>query len=264
MNDQELITLLRSTRTSRESRYCPVENQFVAYIHKQLSERQRQELEMHFAECGTCLEALSFLVKAEDALPETVPAALLVSARSIAEPKRSFVWRWRWAFATATACVLILVFLGVWRLRSSHDNVPQQLVASNIEPTRTPISVPSPSLQKPVVQSPKAPEVRTPAVRGSSDTLKPVLLLPRNGGTLSGEQPAIRWKPMADANLYEVNVVTTDGGHVFTQSTTGTQLTMHDQPLQPGKKYFVTVTAHLSGNRTVRSDLVSFHVTGKP
>jgi hypothetical protein len=30
--------------------------------------------------------------------------------------------------------------------------------------------------------------------------------------------------------------------------------------LKPGSKYFVTVVAHLSGNRTIKSDLVKFRV----
>jgi hypothetical protein len=101
-------------------------------------------------------------------------------------------------------------------------------------------------------------------VRGTNDVQKPVLVFPRNGGIVNSEQPAIRWKPVPDASFYEVTIVTIDGGHVLTQSTNATEFSVHDQPLQTGEKYFVTVTVHLNANRTVRSEPVSFHVTSKP
>jgi hypothetical protein len=47
---------------------------------------------------------------------------------------------------------------------------------------------------------------------------------------------------------------------VTTQSTNNTELLLSPDAFKPGSKYFVTVVAHLSGNRTIRSDPVKFVV----
>ena len=266
MNELELINLLGSKETSSaKTRACPDENLFASYIHEKLSQEKKRELETHFADCDACLETVSILITTGSTPSELVPPALLVRARALAEPKPRFVWRWRWAFATASACVLVLAF-GISRYRNSDDGPPAKLVAIKTAPLRTPIVLPSPTVTEstPMVQKPTTPNVHSPALRGAADTLKPVLVSPRNAGTLSSEQPTIRWKPVTDATFYEVTVVTTDGGHVLTQSTGATELSLHDQPVRAGEKYFVTVTAHLGSNRTVRSEPVSFHVISRP
>ena len=270
MNDQELIELLRShdqavTRGWR----CPDENLLAAYIHKQLSEEKRRQLDSHFASCNACLETLGLLIGAKETPREEVPAALLVRARSLAEFKPGAVWRWRWALATATACALIVVLLSIWRARDSQytpgtddlvamktEPTPEQLIPPSVKP-----SVPSPGL---VVQKPKSSEKLAPVLRGANDELKPTLIFPREGANVNIQQQSIRWTAVAEASFYEVTIVAPDGGHILTQPTNATEFSLRAQNLPIGGKYFVSVTAHLNGNRTVKSDLVGFHVNAKP
>jgi hypothetical protein len=269
MSERELTALLQSNKRGNAKRgwRCPDNNKLAAYVNGQLA-NQRKGLEKHFANCPACLETLAFLAQSADEPLESVPANLLVHARSLAHKKPSIVWRWRWAMAAA-ACMLIVVLLGVWNSRVREHSKRLDLVAQQHQPDRpnnqlpavmqTPASDPTGASYKPV-STPHPTELRTPVVRGSEDQSKPTVVVPRDGAVVKVGQQPLRWKTVADAMFYEVKIVSEDGSAVVTESSNNAELQINKAALQAGHKYFVKIVAHLSGGRTVTGGAVSFRV----
>jgi hypothetical protein len=67
---------------------------------------------------------------------------------------------------------------------------------------------------------------------------------------------------LADTVFYDIRVVTAEGDLVLESKTEDTHLRIADNiPLQPGAKYFVSVRAHLRQGKSVKSGIVSFHIS---
>jgi hypothetical protein len=264
MEEKELTALLRRrTDATKRGWRCPDDNQLAAYVNRQISEVRRKKLEAHFADCKACLETLAYVSQAfDEPSVESVPAHLIARARSLAEDKRPVVWRW--ALAAATACVLVIAALIVWNSRTNRNVIPPgNLVAQQHEPDRPSEPLPAnidtsrPENNSPPPKS-KTTKTRAPVVRGKNDQLKPALIFPRDGSVVKIGQQLLRWKPVADVSFYEIKVVTEDGSPVVTERTSNTELQLNTTALRLGGKYFVTVVAHLNGDRTVRSAPISF------
>lgn len=265
MEEKELTTLLRSVEFKQRRRTwrCPDENQLAAYVNGQPVNRQK--LERHLADCKPCLETTALLVTQFDE-NESVPAAALAQARSLGEKARARRWNWGWTVAAATACLLIVASIFLWQVwsaktaRPSHDLLAQlkeaPLPSKEASNANSSMAVPSPHVQKP-----KPRETEAPVVRGPEASSKLTLVFPHEGSIVRLPLQPLRWLPVSDATFYEVKIVTDDGAAVATQSTNNTELLLPSEALKPGSKYFVTVVAHLSGNRTIRSDLVKFRIT---
>jgi hypothetical protein len=265
MEEKELTTLLRSDDFKQSSRTwrCPDENQLAAYVNGQPVDRRK--LEKHLADCKACLETTTLLV-AEFAGSQSVPPALVARARSLGDNVRAVRWNWGWTAAAATACVLIVLSIVFWQVRSAKAPSPaSDLIAQrNQSPSSTTepaVNINSyPATSSPPALKPKAKEVQTPAVRGTNAGQKVNVMFPREGSTVRLPVQTIRWLAVPDAAFYEVKVVTEDGAAVTAPSTSNTELLLPFDALKPGSTYYVTVVAHLSGNRTIRSEPVKFRV----
>jgi len=265
MDEKELTTLLRSQDFKQSSRTwrCPDENQLAAYVNGQSLDRQK--LERHLADCKHCLETASFLLTQFDP-DESVPAAVLARARWLGENVKPVKWNWGWVAAGATACLLIItsiILLQSWLAKTPKP--PGDLVAQRNEsplPTReaTANDNSSRSVVSPHVVKPKIYETQTPIVRGTSSGPRLLLIYPHEGSTVHLPVQTIRWLPIPDATFYEVKVVTLDGAAVIAPSTSDTELHLPFDALKRGSTYYVTVVAHLSGNRTIRSEPVKFRI----
>jgi len=262
MDVNELAALLHSKSAVRRSWRCPDENQLAAYVQKQLSTEKRRHLELHLADCTSCLQTIAFLAT-EDESTFLVPSQLVASARALVSRKSSSFWGWRWALATTAACLLVIGAFIIWKTRvQPPPKPPVDFVAQNTEPTQPGVipTVTPRTETRSGIQKPKPTEPHAATVRGSSNNLQPTLILPLDGSVIRGLQ-RIRWSAVPDASSYEVKVVTEDGSPVLTQSTNETKLELKTATLAPGK-YFVKVVAHLAGDRSVRSNSVSFRVVG--
>ncbi len=274
MDEKEIRKLLQSERRPRRRGWrCPDDNQLAAYISGRFDESKRKAFETHAANCDSCISAIGFLaLSAEWPAFNEVPAHLLSRARNLISAKPPATWRWRWAMATAaTASVVLIVAFIALRFRAEQMPAPPSgpLVAQQHQPD-VPVVQATPTIQLPVpaptrsVQKPKSTEVPAPSLRGGAEELKPIVVLPRDGAVLRRDQLQFRWKPMADAAFYEVNVVTEEGGLIFKDETSEAQLRLDDNAqLQPGAKYFVTVVAHMREGRTAKSNIVSFRLAGQ-
>ena len=263
MDEKELTTLLtvNDLKQSNRTWRCPDENQLAAYVNGQSLERQK--LERHLADCKPCLETIAFLLKQFDEV-EAVPANVLARVRSLGENVRRSKWSWGWTVSAATACVLIVASIVLWQLWSAKTEKPSTEFVAQVQEPPVSKAVPanansSAPVALPHVEKPKVRETQTSAVRGVESS-KLTLIFPRAGALVHLPLQALRWLPVPDATFYEVKIVTEDGAAVATQSTNNTELHLPADALKGGSKYFVTVVAHLSGNRTVRSELVKFRV----
>jgi hypothetical protein len=88
------------------------------------------------------------------------------------------------------------------------------------------------------------------------------VILPRDGATLRRSELKFRWQPLADAEFYEIRVVTAEGDLVFEGKTEDTNLGIgNDVQLEAGAKYFVSVRAYLRQGKTAKSNIVSFRIS---
>ena len=263
MEEKDLTTLLRSPdlENSRRTWRCPGEHQLAAYVNGQY--RDRQKLEKHLADCKACLETIALLVN-EVEKEELVPPGVLARARGLADRPRVVGWNWGWTLATAaSACLLIVASVVLWQLRSAQTPIPSHdLVAQSNEPLPPIKELPSNS-EAPSPSHPERPRVKeslVPTVRGNDAGTKLTMIFPREGSTVRVPLPALRWLPVSDATFYEVKIVTEDGAVVVTETTNDTTFQTTPDTLKIGSKYFVTVVAHLNGNRTIKSEPVKFRV----
>jgi hypothetical protein len=95
--------------------------------------------------------------------------------------------------------------------------------------------------------------------RGVTDPTLPYLISPRNTAILES-QPLLRWHPIPGVTRYRVEVGA--NGQTWTEEVGETQVVYAGEPLKPGFRYWVTVTAD-NGTSTKGKDDVGFTVLGE-
>jgi hypothetical protein len=271
MDEKDLQQLLHGRRNQvlRRGWRCPDEAKIAAYVGHQLEGPVRQTMETHLADCDYCLEQVSFLAQSADWTNfDALPPQLLSRARNLV-PRRSAsvtTWGWRWAVpAVAAACLVLLIALVAIFLRSRQgaDVSSGPLVAQQHQPEIVTIPEMKPTVPAPtrLVPKPKSAEPSAPTLRSGARDLMPTLVTPRNGETVQRNKLQFRWESLADAEFYEIRVVTAEGDSVFETKTEDVHLELgREVQLQAGAKYFVSVRAHLRQGKTVKSSIVSFRV----
>lgn len=266
--------LSRSDSAVRRGWRCPDELQLTAYTERQLTGRAQNSIEGHLADCAFCRGQVAFLTQAADwTASEEIPVIALRQARDLVPPKseKLTVWPWRWAAvgAAAVSVILLVTFIAL-RFQRQKVNAPSEpLVAQQHQPELAPpIVETSPAVARPgparVHEKPGLAQPATPETRRENQPQLPVVVFPHDGATVGKSELDIRWEPFADAILYDVRVVTTEGTLVFESSTGDTHLRItDDNQLQRGTKYFVSVRARLRQGTTTKSDPVSFRVSEK-
>lgn len=274
MDEKDLNELLRGQRDQRFRRgwRCPDEKQLAAYVDRQLGGVARESVETHVADCDFCLSQVSLLVQAADwADSAEVPTPVLARARNLVPRKSGSMttWGWRWAAASAAAACLVLLFafiaLRFWT-QQAGDAPSGPLVAQQHQPDIVPVPQTTPAIPRPAPTSSneklRSAEPAPPVIRREGQDLLPTVVFPRNGATLRRSELDFRWQPIADTVFYELRVVTAEGNLVLETKTEDTHLRIADDiQLAPGGKYFVSVRAHLSQGKTVKSSIVSFRIS---
>jgi len=271
--DEEQIKRVLKSRPPAEVRRglrCSDENQLAAYVDGQLTKQQRTTFERHLSSCESCLDTIAFLAQSgEWSDSQTVPPYLVARARGLVAKKRSG-WRWEWAVATAAAaCVLLVVSLIVFKSRVQQpirDDEP--LIAQNAERSPAVVNTPTPEPPRPLsTRSVTKPEINrgeTPSVRGESSARTesaPRLLFPHEGSVVDRRELDCRWRLVPDAQFYTVRVSGLDGTLMLEQETKESRLKLNDVArLKNDASYYVTVVAHLTDGRAIKSDLVKFRI----
>jgi putative zinc finger protein len=233
VDSRELTDALRhSDGSDRQTWRCPDESTLAAFVDNRLGLRRRARVERHLADCGACRRLIAIQAQLDNA-PEAapLPADVLARARQLPSNRgRSFGVLWRWPTiggATAVAAMLLLVLYG-----GAHRS------------STTPITAP--------------PDT---AVRGIADDAGPRLLAPAADEVVEASRLEVRWTAVPSAVSYEVRITTDEGDPVWSgrESASETRLPA-GVSFSPGRRYFAWVTAHLPGNRTLRSAAVPFQV----
>jgi Putative zinc-finger len=276
--EEELKLLLKDRAAPKRlwTQRCPDDLQLAAYADGAVDDARRQRLEKHLSDCPTCLDEVSFLMRAgEWPAAENAPPWLVTKAETLVlQPSRkSFAFDWRWATATVAASLAIL-FLILFAVRFRTPNPRPDLAGAEAPPTNTSIGInstptPEPRNNNLIAQSSPIskpakpnPEQSAPEIRKSENANgAPNLLSPRDGSLIKRTALTFRWQPVPDAAFYEVSIMTASGDVIVSRQTeTQSVDLMDDLPLQTGAKYFVSVRAHMRDNRTIRSSIVSFRV----
>lgn len=275
----ELERLLRipSLDPTRTGRVCTNEAELAAYADGALNSDARRSFESHIADCKSCLEQLSFLVRSHESAPVTdVPVELLARAKSLVRQKRTFTidFSWRWATAALAACLVLvglLALAGKWRRETSKPAVtfagvvkPQPSFAPQ-PATRNPDAFAyanSPAAAKPSTRK-SGPEV--PVTRGANaDGRTPILISPREGEVIKEGSFTFKWQSVPEVLSYELLIRSESGELVLSLPSEAPALTVPSDPrLKAGAKYFVSVRAQFRDGRTANSRGVSFRVIGQ-
>jgi hypothetical protein len=111
-----------------------------------------------------------------------------------------------------------------------------------------------------------APDASPAEVRSVPGQLvAPQILSPAEGSTVFREQTDLRWRAVAGAIYYEVQLVTAEGDVLWQERTekTATRLP-RTVPIAPGQQVYFWVRAHLRDGKTLKSAPVGFMLDTKP
>ena len=234
MNQEDLTSLLRATSGTARDRTsaCPDEERLAAFVDGDLASADAEALQLHLADCESCLATVGFLARDRNAGDEPVSETDLARARQLVKQPPA---RWtRLAPARWATAAVVLVAIGA---------VTQFSRVS--EPTYVGL----------------APEARTTRNSpGSQPALQ--VLIPGAGDTVNAKQLEFRWSEVPGSRYYDVRIVTEAGDLVVEQRVAGTDWQPADSlHLNPGSEYFVHVEAHPSEAKTISSDHVPFLVS---
>jgi hypothetical protein len=89
------------------------------------------------------------------------------------------------------------------------------------------------------------------------------LISPRDGSVTGLNKLVFRWKPVAGARYYEINVVTSEGDPVWQGKSSKTNANLSPGAALKDGTYFVWITAYLADGRLHKSAPVSFVVNAR-
>jgi hypothetical protein len=235
MTDDDLERLLSSKESPRSHRAwrCLDEVTLAAFVDGTLPESARSRVQGHLADCGMCLQHVAAALRAPETPPPEVPARLLARARGLAEPPAhgTLAPVWRWSMASAAAGLVLVAAIHVWQSRTA------------------PAPGTSPAEVRSVPGQPVAPRILSPV----------------EGSIVGREQIELRWRGVAGAIYYEIQLVTAEGDVLWQERTEATGARLPGTvPIAPGQEVYVWVRAHLLDGKTLKSDPVGFRLDNTP
>jgi len=203
---------------------CPAEDLLVAFVQARLAEEDRARLELHLADCAFCRSQVGFLAREAELGPlPAVPTHLLAAAsgeRSVADFRfRRFRLAPLALGAAALGAMLVLLPM--------RDRAPAP-----------------------------AGETRAPAAAVSG---APELLRPREGESVPRTNLLLLWRASPAALGYRIELVDAEGDRVWSGRSEATRLKLPTRvALEPGRAYYVWISAELPSGGLVRSPAVGF------
>jgi len=235
MTDGELQRLLRGRKRPRSRRAwcCPDEVTLAAFVDGGLPESTRSRVEGHLALCDSCLQHVAAAVRDQESPIPEVPPRLVAQARTLVEPASpgNLTPVWRWSMISAAAGLALVAATLIWELRTASE------------------------------RGPLPAEVRS----GAGRVVAAELLMPTEGSIVGREQLDFRWREVAGAISYEIQLVTADGDVLWHGRTTETSVELPATvPIAPGQEVYAWVRAHLLDGGTLMSDPVGFTLGDTP
>jgi anti-sigma factor RsiW len=208
---------------------CPDAAVLAAYVDAVLLETERADVESHLAACDRCAAAVAAVVRAGAREPADVPPALLARARALGRrPATPATLRW----VAAAAVLMLAVAVGVVQWRPSIS--PSPAAAGDARETRN-----------------------TAAAIASA----PVVVTPVDDDVLPQGPVQVRWTGVPGTAFYQIRIAAEDGGLVWEgRADAGRVEQAIDAPLERGRRYYVTVTAHAASQRAQPSKAIGFAI----
>jgi len=213
MEDWEIRRVLRRPQAGPRKRgwRCPDEAALASYAEGRLEESKGDRLETHLDKCAFCSEQVAFLLRAADApLQERVPAHLLARAEELVPVRFTLGWNPAWSWLAATAAVAALTVAVTLRIQQPEPAAP-------VSPVQQAPAVPPRTVEPPAATAPPVTARTPPRVeRRAHETPQEFALVhPADGATLPRAGLKFRWKPLATALFYQVQVLTEEGNVVW-------------------------------------------------
>jgi len=236
MSEDRLEQLLSATLVvgGHDATSCPDELAVAGYVDGGLSIEARESFERHLVGCDECVRLVAFLSRAAGApAVSQVPRELVQRAEDLFSSGRSRPVLGRPAnrrWLAMAAGLLLATTVVLWK-----------------------------------AQDQRAPDASSRTRWVESGTPGPRVLLPIEGSTVPSGPLRIRWSAQPSGLFYEVRVVDGDGDLLWQSRVEGTDVVLPENlGLISGEDYFVRVSAHLAGGKTLQSRHVGFRVGEDP
>lgn len=225
---------------------CPPQQELAGYADRQLMGTRRLAVERHLASCDACTEQVAFLVRTAQMQGEQVPAELMNKA--LATAKREIRKEYPvWKPALSGAFGVVILSLVGWYLvqhRSPHDATANDKVvtsqSSDVAETHLPQSTPD------------------DLVRGNDSPESP-FLFPASKQRVDATNLTFRWKTVAGATAYEIELLTDDGSVIWAEKVKSPPIALpRNVHLAKGATYFVRLRTHHSRGSIEVSKVIEF------
>lgn len=211
---------------------CLKKEQLNNFLAGEGTEKERNEIENHLADCSDCrLQMISFSKSESE---EIFPASKSLKEKAKRLPKKekaratssffSFLFTRQTAFALASFVVLFSL-VGFWYWNSEIDN-------DNTDVLR----------------------------QGENNSNIPIILSPKNNANLSGEEITFSWKKLANISSYVLIISDEKGDIVFEKQTNDESLNVKvsESGLVSEKQYFWYVRAKYGNGKITETSPQKF------
>jgi hypothetical protein len=218
---------------------CPDEFVLAALAGGAVALDNIENLEEHLSDCKYCIGQIADLRRISELdVGEPVPDLALARARRLGQTTRFAGQAPRWAAAA-------VVVLAVGIISNPYSNKQQA-------PGETPeFNIPATDIRQ-------SRSINTQALR-------PEILQPMEGKTLSMAEPTFRWTPIPGSLYYDIRLVTVEGEIVWQERVEDTTWTLPAEvELDEGGEYYARVDAYLAEAKRVSSRHMLFKVEQQP
>jgi hypothetical protein len=232
----------RDHEGSRRTAACPSVELLAGYAEGRLVDSEREVLEIHLSDCGYCLGQVRFLLRSEslEATPQ-VPMRLLDLVRSPRPAERRVPHTPARVWLVAAASLLLVVV----SVRFAMVERPQGASPGGVVGT----------------ESPEAEAGVAPVRSQAALHAAPTVIHPREGQRVNRNALVLAWEPVSQALEYSVQLMDGEGKLVWEDRSEALSTTVPlEIVLEPGRRYFMWVAAHLRSGLRARSPALAFEI----
>ncbi len=225
---------------------CPGDDVLAGYLDGALDDAARTRIESHLADCAPCRSLIGDVAMMQRSDNVSLPLGLKQRAFASAAPSRN---RTRWILIPAAVAGITCALVATILLRGPKVEMGS-ISTSPLAPLIAKSETPSSSGQA------------TPNIVRRETTLEslPTLISPQEGSVTGLNKLVFRWKPVAGARYYDINVVTSEGDPAWQAESKNTAARLSPNAGLKNGTYFIWITAYLTDGRVQKSAPVSFGV----
>ena len=236
------MELLRSHTFSSnaQNRECLDESRCGRLIDGQLTDKEREAIVRHLADCRNCLDLVAGLVELQRHNVDSIPPDLVAAALALAPEQQSIPaylqYQWQTKVAVA-ASLFLLVGALVWQYEAILD------------------------LKSTYNSSQPTVEERADVRIGARDQERVNIISPIGDANVDPDDIKFQWSPVDRSVFYQVQLLSDDGDVVWESRTENTNIQLpQDLQLSSAGGYFLWVKAHLSDGKTIKSKVVFIRI----